>query len=83
VLSICVISMEKEHLLLSLPWLAGSTITIFLDFFVSPLLSTLPSYNAQSCATQVLGQFFYYRAEEGTLHLSDNTNAQEHAMERP
>ncbi|PVF94623.1 PQ-loop-domain-containing protein [Serendipita vermifera] len=63
VLSICVISMKREHLLLSAPWLAGSIITIFLDFFV-------------------LGQFFYYRSEQGTLHLSDNTNTQEGVVER-
>ncbi|KIM30059.1 hypothetical protein M408DRAFT_100577 [Serendipita vermifera MAFF 305830] len=48
VLSICVISMDKDHLILSAPWLAGSIVTVFLDFFV-------------------LGQFFYYRREEGNL----------------
>lgn len=53
VLSICVISMEKDHLILSAPWLAGSALTVLLDFFV-------------------LGQFFYYRSEEGPLHLTED-----------
>ncbi|KAG8816915.1 hypothetical protein FRC17_000140, partial [Serendipita sp. 399] len=34
VLSICVISMDKDYLILSAPWLAGSTVTILLDFVV-------------------------------------------------
>lgn len=33
-LSICVISMSRTHLVLSAPWLAGSGLTILLDFFV-------------------------------------------------
>ncbi|KAG8817518.1 hypothetical protein FRC18_000471, partial [Serendipita sp. 400] len=60
VLSICVISMEKNYLILSASWLAGSTITILLDFVV-------------------LGQFFYYRSEEGaaTNHSTERNEVQE------
>jgi hypothetical protein len=45
VLSICVISMSRNHLVLSAPWLAGSALTILLDCFVrdtpSPIQSIL------------------------------------------
>jgi len=34
VLSICVISMARDHIVLSVPWLAGSGLTILVDFFV-------------------------------------------------
>ncbi|KAG9089670.1 hypothetical protein FS749_001153 [Ceratobasidium sp. UAMH 11750] len=34
VLSICVASMSKEHLLANASWLAGSALTMFFDFFV-------------------------------------------------
>jgi uncharacterized membrane protein (Fun14 family) len=44
VLSICVISMSREHLVLSAPWLAGSGLTILLDFFVSDILPSGRSF---------------------------------------
>ncbi|KAG9081223.1 hypothetical protein FRC07_014573 [Ceratobasidium sp. 392] len=34
VLSICVASMSKQHLLANASWLAGSGLTMFFDFFV-------------------------------------------------
>ena len=39
VLSICVLSMERNHLIANAPWLAGSALTVLLDFVVctSPL----------------------------------------------
>jgi hypothetical protein len=35
VLSICVVSMEWKHLATNASWLAGSGLTVFLDFYVS------------------------------------------------